>query len=229
MKKYKIILDKYKGNKFNYVQDGDIIELEELEQEEKPLFNIDKIIKIGLIDWIKQNCNSTFKVIKGYDDGFTACFLYSEESKEMFLLDSGREEKKDCPASECDGEECECEHNWGINVDTKPKEPNESLEEKFSKDVAINPNAVKRIAQIARSHYQSHPEEIDCVKNGVHQITIDLVNAFRKENKGMVKLSDVLRVFDGASAQDWDEQYENRNISYTEFLRKAIENMGEKK
>lgn len=114
------------------------------------------------------------------------------------------EEVEDCPASECDGEECECPEDKFIDKitrdypPTETDEPNESLEDIIATKECFhnfenNIERIKWIISACKSHYQEHPEEIDCVKNGVHQITIDLVNAFRKENKGLVSIDEVLR------------------------------------
>ena len=142
---------------------------------------------------------------------------------------------EDCPASECDGEECECitQTKDGVLWHDNPKEPNESLERKlhelffseFGWDCTEIDKDVKTVAQIAKEHYQEHPDEIDCCTMESHMKIYD-----EDFMDGMVKLSDVLRVFDKAFNQlTYTRVKEWSVVAQINYIRKAIEQLGEKK
>ena len=179
------------------------------------------------------------------------------------------EELEDCPASECDGEECECDIDYtnkgmfkkGIDPEVtcwhcgsthlcdcmdatcwkckapyakdrckefnfKQKEPNESLEEKFNKIkrgmTYLYPTA--RLAQIAKEHYQEHPEELwgDNFNYNKCIATKDAIYF----NPSMVNLSEVLRVFD-ESRKEWNQSSADTNIC--NHLRASIEALQQSK
>lgn len=170
-----------------------------------------------------------------------------EEEKKIKLEDTGSPcvtyrhggGIEDCPAAECDGEECKCEHEVKntdcickhcgacMHPDCKPegrencfpketvsskKEHTETLEEKLyvaNQGYRVTRCAAEQLAQIAKSHYQKNPEEIF---EDCENIFIALCNLNR-----MVSIDEVLRVFDEHFSRDEHE-----------LERKAIEQLGEK-
>ena len=197
--------------------------------------------------------------------------IYDSDTDTTTILKSKTLE--DCPASECSGEECECGGNQIPDelrtcAESTPHEerecclhgdcpicnpkPNDSLEEKlhelffseFGWDCTEIDKDVKTVAQIAKTHYQEHPDELDTgIVCGLmsmkqakeyfqeHPEELDIANHWMikykmeaKKREGMVSIDEVLRVFDEAVVGTPTIM---RNC--TNHLRKAIEKLGEKK
>ena len=147
----------------NWLCSGDIIELEELEEEKErvcPKCGHDEF-------WLPRTCNEA-----GELDG-----LVCEKC-------GCNVEQVDCPASACTGEECECKilpeesmkhiTDEGIislqnHLKRKTKEPNASLEEKmlaYYEDFKEwndrdNSYLMNMLKCIAKEHYQLNPEELE--------------------------------------------------------------------
>lgn len=128
--------------------------------------------------------------------------------------------QKDCPASECDGEECEC-NNLTVDKIISAKKSvddyyykqnetfNDSLEIKMLKGVGYtNSDQAYKAIKIAREHFQKHPEEI-CNSSTHAVLSWKQMEAI----KGMVSIDKVLKVLDSCI-----DMYQ---------LRKAIETMKE--
>ena len=200
--KYRIKYDRGSSATYPHLVDGDIIELEEV--EDCPASD-----KMTPLEWFTKP-NPFLGDVSPYDmikmgKGDKLCKWIVNQLDE------------NCPASECNGGECEC---YFLDKDGihKPKEPktiqdvtlddvlihemeqNESLEEKFMLDVV----------KIAKEYYQANPDELFGVSGD------ELFGV-----SGFVPIDEVLKVFDVSMADIGC----NTKSTWFGGVRKAIKQM----
>ena len=124
----------------------------------------------------------------------------------------------DCPASECDGEECSCEMFPGtldaLNNIGKPKEPNESLEE----------NKYEQAWKSEGGYWHIFKAGVPFAGDAF----VEEFNKMKKEREGMVSIDEVLRVFDKCAGYDVKDMPDFKVYRAVADLRLAIEKLGEK-
>ena len=114
----------------------------------------------------------------------------------------------------------------------EPKE--ETLEEKFKYflrktdklKVSSHETVYTEFAQIAKEHFQEHPENINCIKKS--EAIRQMIANNKKLMKGMISHAEVLKVFDEASSTGImvHRDKETTSITYPiAQIRKALEDI----